>query len=255
MILAIDIGNTNIALGGYDGGKLDFCTRVSTDRGLEAAQYAIELKGLFGLYGVETRKIDGAVISSVVPQVTSKVAEAVKMVAGVAPIIFSQALPIGMEIKIDNPAELGADLVAGALGTKHSYPLPAVVIDMGTATKLTVLDKDGAVLGVSIMPGVFLSFNALLNTASLLGGVAMEAPTRVIGTNTRDSLQSGIVLGAASMLDGMLDRIEAEAGEIKSVVATGGASSFITPHCRHKVENVPTLVLDGLVTYFQNSQM
>ncbi len=250
MILAIDIGNTNIALGAYEKGKLAFCTRISTDRALEASQYAMELKGLMGLYGVDAKEIDGAIISSVVPQVTAKVSEAVSMVTNIQPIVFSQSLPIGIDIKIDNPAELGADLVAGALGAIHSYPLPAVVIDMGTATKLTVIDKSGAVLGVSIMPGVFLSFNALLSTASLLGAVALEAPRHVVGKNTRDSLQSGIVLGTASMLDGMLDRIESETGEIKSVVSTGGASSFVTLHCRHRIENVPTLILDGLVTAY-----
>ena len=191
MVLTIDIGNTNIVLGGYENGALGFCTRISTDKSLEADQYALELSGILNLYKV-----------------------------------------------------------AGAIAAKALYPLPAIVIDMGTATKITAVDEQGTVQGVSIMPGVFISLDALVNGTSLLKGIATNAPVRAIGKNTVESMQSGVVFGAASMLDGMVERFEAELGPAKTLVATGGAAGIVVPHCRHSVQYVPTLILDGLYAVY-----
>ncbi len=181
MVLTIDIGNTNIVLGGYENGALGFCTRISTDKSLEADQYALELSGILNLYKVAGENIEGAIISSVVPQITDTVARALRMFAGVEPLKLTQELPTGVGVNIDTPSELGADLLAGAIAAKALYPLPAIVIDMGTATKITAVDEQGTVQGVSIMPGVFISLDALVNGTSLLKGIATNAPVRAIG--------------------------------------------------------------------------
>ena len=250
MVLTIDIGNTNIVLGGYENGALGFCTRISTDKSLEADQYALELSGILNLYKVAGESIEGAIISSVVPQITDTVARALRMFAGVEPLKPTQELPTGVGVNIATPSELGADLLAGAIAAKALYPLPAIVIDMGTATKITAVDEQGTVQGVSIMPGVFISLDALVNGTSLLKGIATNAPVRAIGKNTVESMQSGVVFGAASMLDGMVERFEAELGPAKTLVATGGAAGIVVPHCRHSVQYVPTLILDGLYAVY-----
>ncbi len=232
MVLTIDIGNTNIVLGGYENGALGFCTRISTDKSLEADQYALELSGILNLYKVAGENIEGAIISSVVPQITDTVARALRMFAGVEPLKLTQELPTGVGVNIDTPSELGADLLAGAIAAKALYPLPAIVIDMGTATKITAVDEQSTVQGVSIMPGVFISLDALVNGTSLLKGIATNAPVRAI------------------MLDGMVERFEAELGPAKTLVATGGAAGIVVPHCRHSVQYVPTLILDGLYAVY-----
>ena len=254
MILAVDIGNTNIVLGGYEDESLRFSARLATETRLEADQYALQLSGVLRLYGVESAAVTGAIVSSVVPPLTGTLTRALRIVCGVEAVVFSQELPTGIRADIDRPEELGADLVAGAAGAKALYRLPAVVIDMGTATKLTAVLEDGTVPGVSILPGVFLSLNALTSGASQLSGIALQPPTRAIGRNTAQSMQSGVVLGTASMLDGMLDRFEAEMGRIATVVATGGAAGFIVPHCRRKIILAPDLLLDGLYAVYQNIQ-
>lgn len=254
MILAVDIGNTNIVLGGYEDGALRFSARLATETRLEADQYALQLRGILDLYGVGAAHVTDAILSSVVPPLTGTMARALRIVTDAEAIVFSQALPTGVRVDIERPEELGADLVAGAAAAKALYELPAVVIDMGTATKLTAVLEDGTVPGVSILPGVFLSLNALTSGASQLSGIALQPPKRAIGRNTAQSMQSGVVLGTASMLDGMLDRFEAEMGRIATVVATGGAAGFIVPHCRRKIILAPDLLLDGLYAVYQNIQ-
>ena len=249
MILAVDIGNTNLVLGGYEAGELVFSTRLATDLHLEPDQYALQLQGVLGLYQVSPGAIEGVVLSSVVPQVTDTVAAALSRFTAVTPLRLSQSLPTGVEVCIDDPAELGADLLAGAVAAQ-AYPLPAVVLDLGTATKLTAVDGQGRVQGVSILPGVFLSLNALVSGASQLGGMALGAPGRAIGKNTAESMRSGVVLGTASLLDGMLDRFEEELGPIQTVLATGGAAGLIVPSCKRKIVLAPNLLLDGLFAVY-----
>ena len=152
---------------------------------MEADQYALELSGILNLYKVAGENIEGAIISSVVPQITDTVARALRMFAGVEPLKLTQELPTGVGVNIDTPLGLGADLLAGAIAAKALYPLPAIVIDMGTATKITAVDEQGTVQGVSIMPGVFISLDALVNGTSLLKGIATNAPVRAIGKKHR----------------------------------------------------------------------
>lgn len=246
MVLTVDIGNTNIVLGGYQDDALTFCTRIATNTTLEPDQYALEFKGLFSLYDIDAHNITGAIISSVVPPITETVTQALRTLLHIEPLIFTHDLPTGVNICIPVPTELGVDLLAGAAAVAAHYPLPAVVIDMGTATKLTAVDADGNLQGVSIMPGLFLALNALVSGTSQLKGIATNTPAHAIGKSTVESMQSGVVFGAAGMIDGLLDRFEAELGSIKTLVATGGAAEFVVPQCRHSIELVPDLSLDGL---------
>ncbi len=256
MLLVVDIGNTNINLGAYSDEKLVFVSRISTDRSKTRDQYAVELKNIFSLYNADSLSFSGSVVGSVVPELTREICESILTLTGTEPLTLSPGVKTGLNIKTDNPAEVGADLVAGAVGAVSSYPLPCLVLDLGTATKISVLDKNGAFLGCTIAAGVSISLDALSARTSQLPSISFKAPRHVIGTNTVDSMQSGTVFGVASMLDGMCDRIEAELGEpIASVVATGGLSRDIVKCCKRNVISNRNLILEGLRTiYLKNSK-
>lgn len=246
MILAIDIGNTNICLGGYSGDSLKFTARIATDLALEADQYAVEMRGILHLHNVTRSEIQGVMIASVVPPLTKTLLRALAHFTSVQPLLLSLEDAGGMAVDIDNPAELGMDLLAGALYAHRHFPLPAVVVDLGTTTKLIALDTNGALQGVSIAPGLFVSLRAMLQNTSLLSSISLEAPPHAIGRNTPDSMKSGLVLGTAAMVDGLLDLFAQELEGIQSIIATGGASGIIAPCCRHTLTHRPDLVLDSL---------
>ncbi len=248
LVLAIDIGNTNVVIGGYVSNDLVFSTRLSTDKMLEPDQYALQISGIFALHKIDVTAIKGAIMSSVVPQITDVVATAIKTTCGIDTVLLSHDMDTGLKVAIDNPKELGLDLIAGVLGAKACHSLPAIVIDMGTATKITAVDKSGTILGCSIMPGVFISVNALTKNASALGGISIKAPQSktAIGKNTVHSMQSGVIFGAAAMIDGMVERFIAEMGTSPVIVATGGVSGVVVPHCKHKVVHDSELILFGL---------
>ena len=163
-------------------------------------------------------------------------------------------LKTGLNILTDNPAEVGSDLVAGAVAAKNKYPLPAIVVDLGTATKVVALDKDGAFLGCSIAPGVSISLNALVGGASLLTNIAMHRPDHAIGTNTIDSMTSGLLYGTVDMLDGMCDRFAAEMTDpVQTIIATGGLG-HIAAGCRHEMVMDQDLILEGLKLIYQKNR-
>ncbi len=247
MRLCIDVGNSNIVLGGYRKSQLCFLSRVGTDHSKEADQYAVLLRDILNLYHVK-EEISGVAMASVVPPLTPVLVQALAHFVARPPRLLgiADAAAMGVGVEIDNPAELGTDILAAAIAVRHSRPLPAVIIDMGTATKLTALDAAGRILGVAISPGMYVSLEALVAHASALRGIPMEAPAAAIGKNTPESMKSGVVLGTAAMLDGMLDRFAAELGALATVVATGGAAAVVTHHCRHDIEYSETLVLEGL---------
>ncbi len=246
MLLAIDIGNTNITLGAYKGEELSFTARLATDHKMTADQYAIALKDIVELHGVDYHGIHSCVISSVVPVVGNAMERAVSLLCGIKALSLGPGVKTGLNIKIDNPAQLGADLVAGAVGALDEYPLPCVIIDMGTASTISILDKNGAFLGGVIAAGVKLTLKALAANTSQLPAIDIKAPQSVIGTNTVDSMNSGIVFGTAAMIDGLLDRIQEELGEKPTVVATGGLSKDIIKHCKSEILYDETLLLKGL---------
>ncbi len=254
MLLAVDIGNTNITLGLFDEEILLFTARLATDAKRTADQYAIDIKDILYLRGCRYETIEDAVICSVVPSVGKAVSNAISMLCHIVPLSLGPGVKTGLNIKIDNPAQLGADLVAGAVGALHEYTMPCVIIGMGTATTVTVLDENGAFLGGVIAAGVNLTLKALTENTSQLPSISIESPGKVIGTNTADCMRSGLVFGTAAMLDGIIDRIEDQLSKIVTVVATGGLSKEIIQHCERNIIYNENLLLDGLrIIYQKNS--
>ncbi len=255
MVLTIDIGNTNITLGAYKKDELVFILRLSTDRRRTRDQYAAEFHDLLRLKGVKGSDFSGAIIGSVVPELTRAVKEAVEFVTGRTPLMVGPGIKTGLNIRTDDPGELGADLVAGAVAAIEFFPLPCLVMDLGTATKISVIDEKGVFRGCTIAAGVGISVEALATRTSQLPGISLSAPSHTIGTNTIDCMQSGTVFGTAAMLDGMADRIEDELGcPVKSIVATGGFAGEIVRNCRRKASFDGDLILKGLkLLYDRNS--
>ncbi len=253
MILAIDIGNTNIVLGCLDNDKTYFIERLSTVKTKTELEYAIDLKVVLELYGINAKEVEGGVICSVVPQITRVVQIAVEKVLGKKTMIVGPGVKTGLNITIDNPAQLGSDLVADAVAGIHEYDLPLVIFDMGTATTVSVIDAKKNYIGGMIMPGVMVSLNSLTSSASQLQGISLEAPKNMIGRNTIECMKSGVIYSSASIVDGIIERIEAEIGQSVTVVATGGLSKAIIPHCRRNVVLDDNLLLKGcLLIYNKN---
>ena len=255
MILAIDMGNTNIEIGCLDDEKIYFTERVSTDRTKTELEYAVLLKTILELHGVQGQNMEGAIISSVVPPLTKILRLAVKKVTDCDAFVVGAGVRTGLDIRVDNPAQVGADLIVDAVAAAEEYGYPCIVIDMGTATTIEVLDRRGYYIGGTIIPGTNASLDSLVAKASQLPAIPLEAPKRVIGRNTVDCMQSGIVFGQACMLDGMLDRFIEELGYDCKVVATGGLSGAIIPHCRRDIIIDPMLMLKGLkIIYDKNRE-
>ncbi len=254
MLLTIDIGNTNITLGLFEGDHLCSTARLSTAHGKTPDQYAVDIQQVLALHGADIHLIRDCIVSSVVPSVGSAVCAAVELLCGVAPLMLGPGVKTGLNIRIDNPAQLGADLAAGAAGALGRYPLPCIIVDMGTATTLSVLDRNGNFLGGSIAAGVRLTLQALAEGTAALPSLHPAAPKAVIGRNTVDCMQSGIVYGTAAMLDGLIDRMEEELGEPATVVATGGLAKEIIRHCKKDILYNENLLLDGLKAIYEKNR-
>ena len=255
MLLAIDIGNTNITVGVYDGENLTFTARMATDLNRTGDQYAVEFMGIFALNQCDVSEINGSIVSSVSPAVTSPICQAVEKVVGITPMVVGPGMKTGLNIAINDPAELGADLLAVSVAAFNLYPLPNAVCDLGTASTISVVDKDGKMIGGIIYPGIRTSLMALVNNAALLPEIGYEAPKRVVGRNTIESMQSGLILGAACLLDGMLDRIEEELGMPLTAIATGGFSAEVVRNCKREFVHDDNLVLEGLrILYHKNKK-
>ena len=254
MILAIDIGNTNIVLGGLEGEKILFEARMATDLIKTSDQYCAELKSMLALFEVTPEAISGSIISSVVPPVLNSFKTAIRKLTGKACLVVGPGIKTGLRIHIDNPAQLGSDLVVDAVAGIHHYPLPQIIIDMGTATTVSVLDAEGGYRGGMILPGVAVSHDALASRTAQLPKVAFELPKHTIGTNSVDCLKSGLLYGNAGALDGLIDRINAELNTPCTVVATGGLSSVIAPLCRNKIILDDDLLLKGLSILFEKNK-
>ena len=254
MILAIDIGNTNIVLGGFDGDDLTFVARIATNANKTEDEYATKIRSVLAIHGVDKSNIEGAIISSVVPPLNSVMKRAIRFVYGVDPIMVGPGIKTGIKIQCDNPASVGADLISACVAAHHIYGSPSLVIDMGTATKIMMVDETGAFIGVSIGPGVGMGLKALASGTAQLPQIGLEAPKSVIGKNTVDCMKSGVVFGNASLIDGMIDRFNEEANTDLPVYATGGLASTIVCHCKHKITLDENLLLKGLnILYKKNS--
>ena len=255
MLLAIDIGNSNISVGLFDKAReLRFLASLDTDSRKTADQISIDLMNLFTLYGCDIHDVSGAIFASVVPPINFMMAKALTRLLGKPPMIVGPGVKTGLNIRIDEPASLGADLACTAVGAAEKYPLPAIIIDLGTATKITVVTEDRSFIGGAILPGVKISLEALSGSASLLPSIGLgTGKIKTIGSNTVDCMLSGVVLGTACMVDGLIERYREELGEVPTVVACGGLSPAIVPHCRTNIILDQDLLLDGLLAIYRRN--
>lgn len=253
MILAVDVGNSNIIFGGYRADKFVFSCRVKTDSAKTEWEYATLIADLLRLNGCSVEEFSAMALSSVVPSLTSVMRGTAKILGLSHFLSVAPGLKTGLNIKIDDPSQLGADLACTAVATIEKYPLPAIIIDLGTATKILVVDKQKGFRGGAIMPGVLVALSALSSSTAQLPHIGLGNGIKVIGTNTVDSMLSGSILGTASMIDGMVERYRAEIGEIATVVACGGLVEQIIPHCKSDIIIDDGLVLDGLMAIYRKN--
>ena len=254
MILAVDVGNTNIVLGFLDGERLAHECRLSTSADDSADEYAIKLKSIFEIFKIDIDDIEGSVLSSVVPPLNRTVSKAIMLITGKMPIVVGPGVKTGLNIKINNPAELGADMVVGAVASIAKYPCPQILFDLGTATTASVIDKNGCFSGGAILCGVNTGLNALSSTTAQLPQIEIAAPESAIGTNTIDSMRSGAVFGTAAMLDGLIKRFESELGEKATVIVTGGLGSIVAQNCESEVIVDKHLLIDGLRIIYEKNK-
>ena len=254
MILTVDIGNTNIVLGGVEGEQIVFEARLRTDATKTSDEYCVDLKSLLDVYQVQPAAIEGAIIGSVVPQVLNSFQTAIKKLTGKQSLVVGPGLKTGLNIKVENPSQTGADLVVGCAAALREHKPPLIVVDMGTATTMAVLDKTGAMIGGCICPGVKISVDALTERTALLPGLQLDQPKQAIGKNTIECMRSGIMLGNACMVDGMVQRMEEELGEKTTVVATGGIARFVIPMCRTPIIYDKDLLIKGLAALYRDNK-
>ena len=254
MILTVDVGNSNIVLGAVEGDKILFEARLRTDITKTSDEYCIDLKMLLDIYGFSARDVEGSIIASVVPQVLNSMQTAIKKLTGKSCLVVGPGLKTGLNIAIENPSQTGADLVVGCVAALREHKAPMIVVDMGTATTMIVLDKNSAMVGGCIMPGVKISMDALTERTALLPGLQLDQPKKAIGRNTIDCMRSGLMLGAACMIDGMIQRMEEELGYPVTVVATGGIAKFVVPMCRRSIVYDKDLLIKGLATLYRENR-
>ena len=254
MIFAIDIGNTNIVAGCIDKEKTYFIERLSTVRTKTELEYAVDIKTLLDIYHIKKNDIEGCIISSVVPQITNAVKLAAEKILKKEVMVLGPGVKTGLNIMMDNPGSLGADLVANAVAGIAEYPLPLAIIDMGTASTVSVVDEKKHYVGGMIFPGINISLDALTARASQLSGISIDVPRRIIGKNTIECMKSGVIYSNAAALDGIVERIGEELGKEPFVVATGGLAKKIVPYCKKKIVLDEDLLLKGLLIIYEKNK-
>ena len=254
MILAVDIGNSNIALGCFEGEEILFTERLSTNLQATTLEYTIMIKNILELNGFNDCSFQGGIISSVVPSVTLAVKAAMERLTDHRVMVVGPGIKTGLKILLDNPAQLGSDRVADAVAAVNNYRAPIIIVDMGTATTISVIDHDKNFLGGMILPGLRASLDSLTNRTSQLPNISLVPPKKIIGSNTIDCMKSGIINGTASSIDGIIDRIEDELGEKCTVISTGGVSQTIIPFCKKEIILDDQLLLKGLMIIYNKNK-
>ena len=254
MILAIDIGNSNVVIGCIEDGKITETVRLATDLLKTSDQYCMDLKNVCSMYNIALERIEGSIISSVVPPLLNSFRTALVKLIGKKPLVVGPGLKTGMKILMDDPTQVGADLIVGSVAAARDYGKPAIIIDMGTATTLCAVDPSGAFIGGTICPGLRLSSEVLSGKTAQLPGISLDAPKNAIGKNTVEAMRSGIMLGTACMLDGMIDHYEQEIGRPCHLVATGGLARFVLPMCKREIIYDRNLLLRGLQYLYDMNQ-
>lgn len=247
MILTITVENTNTIIGCFRDKELLFVESISTNTARTELEYIMSFRCMFEMHAQKAEKIDGAIISSVVPPVTEIVRNAVKRLTGKEALVIGPGVKTGLNIATDNPAQLGSDLVASAVAGLMQYESPMIIVNMGTATTLSVIDEKKHYIGGMIIPGIKVSSASLAKETAQLPEISLSKPKKVIGTNTIESMKSGLIYGNASCIDGCISKIENELGKpVKTVVATGTYAKHILPYCERKMCLNENLLLEGL---------
>ena len=256
MLLTADLGNTNITLGVFDGRDAVFFARLSASRSRTSDEYAVLLAAVFRMHGVDPRDIRGAVLSSEVKPLTPVFSAAVEAICHTRPLIVGPGVRTGLNIRVDIPSEVGSDLAACCVAALEMQAPPLAVVDLGTATTLTLIDGQGQLTGIMICPGVQSGLEALSFAAAALPDISLDQPKALLGKNTVDSMTSGVIYGAAAMIDGLVDRLRDEVGTASlPVIATGGLAGAILPYCRTQCRHEPELVLLGLRHIWEINRM
>ncbi len=250
MILAVDIGNTSVNLGLFTGEKLNCRVKLASDHMKTADEYAAVISSVFSMKKIDASEISGAILLSVVPGLTHTLTLALGGF-GISPLVVGAGIRTGLNIRVENPSALGADIVADTVGAMHIAEPPFAVVDFGTATTITAVDPEGILRGCVIAPGVRLSLDALSKSCAMLPDVPLSRPVKLLGANTPDAMNSGSVYGSALMLDGFIRLIRAEYGEKLTVIATGGLSELIVPLCESRIIREPDLTLRGLLRLYE----
>ena len=254
MILALDIGNTNIVVGCIDGTRRVFVERLSTVRTKTELEYAIDIKNVLDIYHISRSELEGGIISSVVPQITTVAKLAVEKIIKKKPLIVGAGIRTGLNIRIDNPGQLGSDLVVDSVAALEEYPAPMLIFDLGTANTVCVIDGKKNYIGGMIYPGIGVSLDSLTANASQLGGISLEPPEHIIGKNTAECMKSGTLYSAAAAIDGLIDRLQDELGGGATVIATGGLAKKVVPFCRREVILDEDLLLKGLAVIYRKNR-
>ncbi|MCI8755786.1 MAG: type III pantothenate kinase [Oscillospiraceae bacterium] len=253
-ILAIDIGNTSVLVGCLEGEWIRFTSHFAADPNKTDDEYAMMLMGMLSLHQIHPAEIEGSIIASVVPVLRHMFSHALKKILGKTPLVVGSGLRTGLNIRIDNPAQLGSNLVVDAVAACQRYPKPILIFDMGAATTLSVIDKEGSYIGGMIMPGLRLSVDALSSRASHLPNISFDEPEQLIGTNTINCMQAGAIYGHAAMLDGVADRAESALGCPCTAVITGSLAPSVIPYCKREIIYDETLVLRGLRILYEKNR-
>ena len=254
MILAVDIGNTNIVVGCIKGEEICFVERMSTESTRTELEYAISFKNVLEMYGISIEQLDGGIISSVVPPVTNIVKRSVEKILNTEVMLIGPGVKTGLNILMDDPRQVGSDRIVNAVAVVHEYPVPAAIIDMGTATTICVVDEKKNYIGGAIIPGMRIAADTLTARTAQLPKISLEPPAQLIGKNTVDCMKSGVFYGHVALIDGMLDRIEEEMGQKLHVIATGGLAKALIPYCRHEITLDDALLLKGLKIIYEKNK-
>ena len=255
MLLAIDIGNTNLVIGCIENDKILFKARIATDRTRTSDQYGVEIKNMMEAYGVQVSDIDDCIIASVVPPVFNSVKTGVWKVIGKQPMVVGPGLKTGLNIHVDVPSQVGSDRIVVAVAALAEYKAPLILMDLGTATTMDVIEPDNVYMGGVILPGVKVALDALTSRAAQLPAISLDKPKSVVGKNTVDCMRSGMMYGTAASIDGLVERIEAELGHPATLIATGGMAQFVTPLCKREIILEKDLLLKGLnIIYKKNKK-
>jgi type III pantothenate kinase len=254
MLLAVDVGNTQTVFGLFEDDQLRADWRVATRREVTGDEIGLLLRALFDERGLESEEVHGVIVSSVVPDLNATMAEAMRRFCRAEPLFIGPGVKTGMPILYENPHEVGADRIVNAVAAVARYGTPIIVLDFGTATTFDVVSRDGEYLGGVIAPGLAISAEALFERAARLHRVDLRRPPRVIGRTTEQSLQAGLFLGYASLVEGLVARIREELGEPAKVIATGGLAASFAPAvgCFDAVD--PGLTLEGLRRIWERNQ-